>query len=50
MNPQKPSSIDDMISFSKFFRMVLSKKYGEESKEIYAYYEKKQAYLSVTPK
>ena len=46
----KTYNIDDLISFAKFFRMVLSKKYGEESKEIYAYYEKKAGLFISHPK
>ncbi len=46
----KTYNIDDLISFTKFFRMVLSKKYGEESKEIYTYYEKKASLFISHPK
>jgi hypothetical protein len=34
-------SIDNLIRFSDFFKKILSSLYGEESKEIYAYYEKR---------
>lgn len=45
-----PTSIENMISFTKFFRLVLSKKFGDESKEIYAYYEKKAGLFISHPK
>ena len=47
---EKTYNLDDMTSFTKFFRMVLSKKYGDESKEVYAYYEKKAGLFITQPK
>ncbi len=46
----KVQNIDNMTSFSKFFRMVLSKLYAAESEEIYAYYEKKACLFIGQPK
>jgi hypothetical protein len=34
-------NIDDLIRFSDFFKKILTSLYGEESKQIYAYYEKR---------
>lgn len=47
---EKTYNLDDMTSFTKFFRMVLSKKYLEESREVYAYYEKKAGLFISQPK
>lgn len=34
-------TVDDLIRFSEYFKRILSSLYGEETREIYAYYEKR---------
>lgn len=46
LTPQERDSVDrltvnDLIRFSEYFKRVLTSLYGEEAREIYAYYEKR---------